>query len=125
MAGKTKLVLSFSGTTTKHWLIVDAAPAPRGERVGLGLSIGQPPPVTNPLNASGNINNCCANPTVTVWLTDDDGDQTFVTPTLTGGPPPTSWAATFPQMPPGDYVLTVQLTCNNEIISQTMNVTLS
>lgn len=103
-----------------------AAPA-NGYGSGLGLTFNKPPPATNPLKTTGTINNCCPNPVVTAWLTDDDGDMTFSPVAIMITPPPnpqTQWNTTFPTMPPGNYTLTVQVQCNGNTVNQSINITL-
>lgn len=110
--------------TTRHWLIADAPSLRKLAMVQLGVAINVPPPTSNPLNASGTISNCCQNPSVQAWLTDGNGDKIFGTVQLSGGPPPTNWSAVFPDLPPGEYTLTVQVQCSNQIVNQTMDVNL-
>jgi hypothetical protein len=81
-----------------------------------------PPPACNPLIASGTYGNC-SNPVITVSLTDGDGDQIFGHVTVSP-PPASSWSATFPTLPAGEYTFSAQIQCGPYSIIQSMEITL-
>ena len=114
--------------STMRWTISDTEAASGADSIiSLDIVIDHPPPDNNPLTTNGSITDCCADPLVTVWLTDSDGDNTYTLATITVTPPPdpqTLFSATFPAMPAGDYTLTVQVQCGNETVKTPIPVTL-
>jgi hypothetical protein len=85
---------------------------------------------TNPFTANGTAGGIGSGATIYVWLTDQDGNQTYGTATLTAPPPPPppapwTWQTTsFPTVPGGDYYFSVQIQYNNQYFTTTINVTL-
>jgi len=118
MPGKTKT----EHYVLEHWRIADSArdSKKREDRDPLTISITSD--AGNPLIVNGIVGGYDPdNTTITVWLTDEDGDQTFGT--LDPNPPVLpNWTATFPELPDGSYTLTAQVQSDNEIVSQTVNV---
>lgn len=82
----------------------------------LGFSMDLPDPIPNPLSFTVTVSGCSSNPTITAWLTDGDGNQTFANVT-----PPT---VSFGSMPGGNYTLTVQVQCGSSVLTQSQDITL-
>lgn len=100
-----------------HWQFVrrGAAPYPLWT-----MAVTVPPsPLPNPLQIQVTVTGC-ADPTIVAYLTDADGDSTYGTVSA----PPSPYTVTFPEVPSGDYTLTVQVQCGSDVKNQSQNISL-
>lgn len=109
-------------TTTQYWCVGDSE-IPRDSDFGqLSVSISS---ITGDVEAKGTVTNAGFPTSITVWLTDADGDQTFGTASLSPPDNPTSWSASFIPMPFGEeYSFTVQVQYSNQIANQSTDYTI-
>ncbi len=113
---------------SEYWRYVANGKKSRNPNIGLmSVSIGLiPDPAPNPFSANGGVSGCGQGATITVWLTDANGNQTFGTGTLTQQQDGSwTWSATFPQMPGGDYTFTVQIQYDGQTANASTDVNLS
>lgn len=82
----------------------------------LGFSIDGLCNPSNPLVLTITVTGCSYSPTITASLTDDDGEVTYAE--VCGD-------ISFPEMPAGDYSLTVEAQCGSKVVARTQDITLS
>jgi hypothetical protein len=105
---------------TQYWCIADT----NGYRKpGSGpLSVTISSASGNPLQANGTVSNAGFGTSITVCLTDSDGDRTYGNGTLSPPADPTSWSASFNPMPSGEYTFKVQVQYDNQTANQSTDV---
>ncbi len=109
----------IKGPTTMCWFYATGRGKAKINWAQVGMTVFIPDPITNPLSIIVSPTGC-NNPVVTAWLTDADGDNI----PGTVSPPPPPFTVNFPALPAGEYILTVQVQCGSQFVSQIMEIDL-